>query len=70
MIMIHLLKYNIYIYNKMVKLASYKTNEIKRSYYLNLFSSNAEKTVKVETYRNTANTADVNVIKIICLNGI
>ena len=47
----------------MVKLASYKTNEIKRSYYLNLFSSNAEKTVKVETYRNTANTADVNVNK-------
>ncbi len=28
------------------KLVSYNTNEVKRSYYLNLFSANAEKTLK------------------------
>ncbi len=34
------------------KLVSYKTNEIKRSYYLNLFSANAEKTTNSAGTKN------------------
>ena len=44
-------------------LVSYKTNEIKRSYYINLFSGNAEKNTKIEVLRNIAKTADVPVTK-------
>ena len=33
-------------------LVSYKTNEIKRSYYLNLFSANAEKTTNSQGTKN------------------